>query len=135
MNRILGIFALVIATSLQASGENIKCKCDEVPFKPDPPCVRACVVSIMKNADMNILTAKVSLTDHQESSLEMYRNKPVRDGFDLDGKKAQKHNLYQVEKKLYSLPSDQLKTLILTAPPENWTVVVPLDQLDYYKRD
>ena len=135
MNRILAVFMLSIATSLQVLGEDIKCKCDEVPFKPDPPCVKACVVSIMQNADMDILTAKVTLSDQQQSSLEIYRIKTVGDGFDPDEEKAQRRKLFEVEKKLYSLPSDQLKALILTAPPKNWTVVVPLDQLDYYKRD
>lgn len=135
MNKTLVIFALAVSNCLQAYGEDIKCKCDEVPFKPDPPCVRACVVSIMKNADMNTLTAKAGLTDDQASSIETLRTRPVRDNFDINIENWQRYNLRQIEKKLYSLPGVQLKKLTLTAPPKNWTVVIPSDQIDYYKRD
>ncbi len=129
MNRIWGVFALYASISLQTYAEDIKCKCDQVPFKPDPPCVRACLVSLMKNADMSALTANVDLTENQESSLEMYRSKPVGDGSDPD------EAVNQVEKKLYSLPGDQLKKLIMTVPLTDRTVLVPVDQLEYYKRD
>lgn len=66
MNKMTSILALLISISVHAHAEEIKCKCDEVPFKPDPPCVKACVVAVMKNADMSTLAEKIKLTEYQE---------------------------------------------------------------------
>jgi len=135
MNKMISILALLISVSVHAHAEEIKCKCDEVPFKPDPPCVKACVVAVMKNADMSTLAENVKLTKYQEFSLERYRSgPPVADGPDKDAL-IQKSSLNQVEKNLYSLPGNQLRKIVLTVPPADRTIFIPADKVDYYKWD
>ncbi|WP_042955154.1 hypothetical protein [Pseudomonas sp. G5(2012)] len=137
MTKILSLVLLSVSVSIsvQAFGEDVKCKCNEVPFKPDPPCVKACVVSIMRNSDSDTFVETVGLTEFQEYSFTLFRNRPVADNVDVDNALRRKRSLNQVEMKLYSLPKERLEKIIQTVPSPNRTVLIPQDKVEFYKFD
>lgn len=135
MTRLFGLLAFSVAVSLHAYGEDVKCGCDEVPFKPDPPCVKACVASIIKYSDFNELTANVDLNDEQSYSISQFRNPTPKDNVTLETVFRQGRNLKEVESKLVSLPNSRLERIIMTVPAAKRTVFIPADEIELYKLD
>lgn len=129
------IFRLVLTclavVSLHAFGEDVKCKCNEVPFQPDPPCAKACIASIIEFSNFNELVEKAALSKQQAHAINELRDPASSDG---EGIKASYPDypgstFNQIEMKLISMPSDQIKFLVKTAPDEKQTVNVPQSQV------
>lgn len=137
MRKTLLLFACLVF-SLEIYGEDVKCKCNEVPFEPDPPCAKACIVSIIKYSDFKKLVtgAGLSLGDkfvvNNLRTFGMHNHDEALLGRN-DGCDYCENELRKIEVKLYFLPSDQLKAIVKTLPGD--TILIPKSRVMDYKLD
>ncbi|MNG04373.1 hypothetical protein D3C84_874990 [compost metagenome] len=137
MKRICLVLTCLTVASLHAFGEDVKCKCNEVPFQPDPPCAKACIASIIEFSNINELIAKAALSKQQAQAINELRDPASTGG---GGIKASYPDypgstFNQIEMKLISMPSDKLEFLVKTAPDEKQTVNIPLSQVKEFVLD
>jgi len=125
------IFYAVFSSHTYA--EDVKCGCDEVPFKPDPPCVKACIYTIIKYSDFNKLTTSLNLNDEQSYSVSEFRRPTPKDNATLETASFQRRNLREVESKLVTLPDSRLEKLIITIPAAKRTILIPADEIEMHK--
>ncbi|MFK0087575.1 hypothetical protein ACIQUS_09775 [Pseudomonas sp. NPDC090755] len=137
MKKYFLLSACLAVASFQVYGESIKCKCNKVPFEPDPPCAKACIASIIRYSDFEKLVTNADLSRDQQYAIFSYRLGRIETK--AAGIEAKRDydvvELNQVQVKLFHLPSDQLKRIVKTVPVEFGTVLVPSDKIMYYEFD
>jgi hypothetical protein len=155
MRKLLMLFSFVV--SLQAIGGEVKCKCNEVPFEPDPPCAKACIVSIIRYSNLDKLVATAELSSPQQKAIKNVRKEEsssymwfsIKEGLntvdrkldmllgrpvsDVHGAPPLIENLNEVEIKIFLLPGDKLKEIAATLPLQIQTLSVPEKRVKLYE--